>query len=356
MHINDPCGNDPGQARVVAIFLKQLFLDCNCRSATMRGYADAVNLLYLRRNFPEPADFTNKDNMVFKIYHNLKKEEDIMRKRHPLDIEIFAALKITADNSHPDSDVAVTFDWYCIIRVSGYRSCEFAQHTQTRVEVHTYPSGRQVIMAFIGQDWLFKDRSGCIITNHGPHNLNKLGNFRTKHRIQKNRQNGQEITIMADDANPALCPCRAAYRIFLRSLRLEQPENLPLGLFVNKFGATKYLTQNKVNEVLRAAARTAHPDWPDADIMKISSHSGRIYALVLLAEAGKQAWFMKDRLRWLGDSFRHYLRDTAGMSANHLDAISGSAAQVVQLLGSNLGVLPNIVPEDTDMGEYNDHD
>ena len=51
----------------------------------MRLYADAVNLLYLKQNFPKPADFTNKDNMAFKIYDNLKKKEDIARKRHLID-------------------------------------------------------------------------------------------------------------------------------------------------------------------------------------------------------------------------------------------------------------------------------
>ena len=89
-------------------------------------------------------------------------------------------------------------------------------------------------MAFIRLDWTFKDNKGCIITQHDVHNLEILGNFKANPRIQKNRQNGQEITIVADNENPSICSCQAAYRILLHSLRLNQPENLPLGILGKK--------------------------------------------------------------------------------------------------------------------------
>jgi hypothetical protein len=58
------------------------------------------------------------------------------------------------------------------------------------------------------------------------HSLDGLADLRTKmkmtFRIQKNRQNGQSITFVADDKHPNICPVRAAYRIFLRAKRLGQ--------------------------------------------------------------------------------------------------------------------------------------
>jgi len=80
-----------------------------------------------------------------------------------------------------------------------------------------------------------------------------------------------------------------------------------MGLFVNKFGITKYLTGNKIADTLCFAARTAHPDMPGDELKRFSSHSGRVWALVLLDEAGMTPDFMKSRLRWMGDSYRLYL-------------------------------------------------
>jgi hypothetical protein len=40
-----------------------------------------------------------------------------------------------------------------------------------------------------------------------------------------------------------------------------------------------------------------------------STHSLRVWACVLLDEAGQLPDYIKKRLRWLGDSFRMYLRD-----------------------------------------------
>jgi len=49
-----------------------------------------------------------------------------------------------------------------------------------------------------------------------------------------------------------------------------------MGLFVNKFGIPKYITGYKIADTLRFAARTAHPDMPEDEIKRFSSHSGRV--------------------------------------------------------------------------------
>ncbi len=58
-------------------------------------------------------------------------------------------------------------------------------------------------------------------------------------QIQKNRQNGHSIILVADDAHPEICPVQAAYRIFIQAKRLDQTDSEPLAVFVNKISITK---------------------------------------------------------------------------------------------------------------------
>ena len=57
-----------------------------------------------------------------------------------------------------------------------------------------------------------------------------------------------------------------------------------MGVFVNKFGITRYLTGNKIQDILRSNAKAVHPDRTEDEIKRFSSHSGRVWALVLLDE------------------------------------------------------------------------
>ncbi len=58
-------------------------------------------------------------------------------------------------------------------------------------------------------------------------------------QIQKNRQNGQSIMLVADNAHQDICPVWAARRIFLRAEKLGRSDSEPMGVFVNKFGIKK---------------------------------------------------------------------------------------------------------------------
>jgi hypothetical protein len=125
-----------------------------------------------------------------------------------------------------------------------------------------------------------------------------------------------------------------------------------MGIFVNSFGVKKYLTGGKIAEVLRLIAKRVHPDWSSEELSRISSHSGRVWALVLLDEAGMSPAFMTSRLRWMGDSYKLYLRDTSILQHKHIDALRKESDELMKLLGTNKDVLPNVVPVDNDMGDY----
>jgi hypothetical protein len=353
-NIPDPCGPEAGYERIVACFVEQLMMDHNSRSATVRGYVEAINTLFRLRHLDPPADLSDRSNMCYKIIGAREREENIARQRSPISREMFAALLDLAKNSAVDSVEAVVSDWFTFIRITGLRCAEYAQKTQSTFDEHVYPSGKRVVKAFVPTDWKFYDGRDSLIRIHTLKGDLKIfpKKLKVTFRIQKNRQNGQSITLVADDAHPDICPVRAAYRIFLRSKRLGQLDSEPMGVFVNKFGITRYLTGNKIQDVLRSIAKAVHPDLTDDEIKRFSSHSGRVWALVLLDEAGMSPVFMTSRLRWMGESYKLYLRDTSVLQQQHVDALSNESDEVTRLLGNNRDILPNIVPLDDEMGEY----
>jgi len=166
-------------------------------------------------------------------------------------------------------------------------------------------------------------------------------------QIQKNRQNDQSITLISDDNHPDICPVQAVYKIFLRSKRLGQTDKQPMVVSVNKNGKTKYLMGNKISDVLCTFARKIHPDLFKDKNKRFPFHSGRVWALVLLDEAGMSPDFCKSRLRWMGESYQLYLRDTLILQQKHVDALNKEYSEVVQLL-----TISNTVPEDREMSSY----
>ncbi len=54
----------------------------------------------------------------------------------------------------------------------------------------------------------------------------------------------------------------------------------------------------------------------------------------------------------MGESYRLYLRDTSILQQKHVDTLKKDSDDLLQLLGRNCDILPNIVPEDNEMGEY----
>ena len=161
--------------------------------------------------------------MCYKIILAWEKEENIARQRSPISREMFAALLDLAKKTAVDSVKAVVSDWFTFIRITGLRCAEYAQKTQLTFDEHEYPSGKRVIKAFIPTDWKFYDSSDSLIRIHTlKGDLQELPKkLKVTFRIQKNRQNGQSITLVADDAHPDICLVKAATRIFIRSKRIK---------------------------------------------------------------------------------------------------------------------------------------
>jgi hypothetical protein len=113
----------------------------------------------------------------------------------------------------------------------------------------------------------------------------------------------------------------SAMQLVLRAKWLNQPDDMPVAVYKTKKGRIFYLTGNKIAELLRKAVKEVQPNTTLDKLKRYSAHSLRVWACVLLDEAGKLPDYIKKRLRWLGDSFMMYLRDTAIIQHQHVDTL-----------------------------------
>jgi hypothetical protein len=107
---------------------------------------------------------------------------------------------------------------------------------------------------------------------------------------------------------------------------------MPVTVYKTKKGKEIYLIGNKIAELLRKAINEVWPNTTLDKLKRYSAHSLRVWACVLLDEAGKFPDYIKKRLRWLGDSFRMYLRDTAIIQHQHMDVLLAALQEVMDLI------------------------
>ena len=318
----------------------------------------SINELFVLRGFHPPVNLADKQDINVKIINAIESEESVANQRSPITNEMFAQMGANAANSARDSLDRVMFDFFCLVRICGFRVAEYAQTSQTKVDYHEYPSGKRVIKAFLSTDWVFRDKNNRTVKPGNFFDPTLVKRLVITFRIQKNKRNGQKITVVADSEHPDICPVRAALRIIERATRINQSGPYePLAVYVSTSGKKKYLTAAKIASTLQSVAAFTHPDLTADEIKRFSSHSGRVWAVVLLDQAGKSPDFIKSRLRWLGDSYRSYLRDTEKIQNQHLAALEADSDNVALLfLGHNTNILPDDVPIDPDMGQYVDGD
>ncbi len=156
-----------------------------------------------------------------------------------------------------------------------------------------------------------------------------------------------------------ICPVCAALRMVLWAQRLGQPDSLPVACHIYKKKRI-YLTGKRVAVLFREAAKTIHPNLSKEDLSQFSAHSLRVWACVLLNEAGMSPEFIMARLRWMGNSFRMYLRDTGKIQDKHRDILRAVSQEVLDLIGGpTLTLVPDlaglsIVDIDETMYDYVD--
>jgi hypothetical protein len=204
-HIPDSCGGQQGYSCVISCFVENLVLDNNCRYKTVKGNVESINTLFKLRGFAIPIDFSDKQNMCTRLIDEIEREETIAKQRSPLTKEMFVNMGKLAAISRKKLANLILHDWFCLIRICGFRVAEYAQTTQIKIDMHQYSSGKEVTKAFLPGDWIFKNNKGQIIRDHpldGTAETPKQ--LKITFRIQKNCQNGQSITIILDDDHPEI--------------------------------------------------------------------------------------------------------------------------------------------------------
>ena len=88
-------------------------------------------------------------------------------------------------------------------------------------------------------------------------------------------------------------------------------------LFLDSKHTVAYLTASKITEVIRKATKMFYPDISKENLMKHSTYSTRVWVCVSLGEAGMSPDFINKRLRWMGESYRVYLRDANKINEQH---------------------------------------
>ena len=105
-----------------------------------------------------------------------------------------------------------------------------------------------------------------------------------------------------------------------------------MACYRSKKGDRVYITASRIALLFRAAAKAVHPNLTKAELSKYSAHSLRVWACVLLDEAGMPPEFIKARLRWMGNSFRMYLRDTGVIQDKHRNILQSACDEVTDLV------------------------
>ncbi len=160
---------------------------------------------------PPPANLSDPNNMSVMLINNMLQDEQIARQRAPLDNEIFVEICRVADASKTeDSANALLRDVVTFSHYIGPRLSEYAQKNQKKVDMHTYPLGSTVIKAFTANNFIFFDSKKHIIEDLSARSIESVAAVKITWRIQKNRQNGQSITLMADTKFRDLCPVLSA--------------------------------------------------------------------------------------------------------------------------------------------------
>jgi hypothetical protein len=137
--------------------------------------------------------------MMVILLNNMLWEEDIARQRAPLDNKIFAKLHRTTIASKCEDSVSdLLFDVVALGCYIGPRLSKYAQTTQDKVVHHTYPSSKMVIKAFIANNFIFYNEKKQVVKNLNNDSLQRARFIKITWRIQKNRQNGQTITLAAE--------------------------------------------------------------------------------------------------------------------------------------------------------------
>jgi hypothetical protein len=313
------------------------FIEAN----TVKEYLKEINKHYIANGFSPPW-INIADTKTARLVRDKDKFEKEAERRSPLTDAVIDEMRMATKNPTVSiTDLqSIMWDVVGLGRYTGNRIQEIGMDAPDKIKYYSTPDGL-VMRAFSVDNILFKDSHGMPISTESalasPELVVQAG---TRYDIQKNRVNGQVLWYHKDISNPDYCPVMRALSLVRRAVQLGQLPSDPLCVYI-KNDKRVYLTDKVVTEYYRTVTQRVHPTITEEMLSLISTHSIRVTACILLAEAGKPMYFIKLRLRWLSNCFETYLRNTDRVAMQHLYAITpGTTAQStvtkVPLVGENI--------------------
>jgi hypothetical protein len=178
----------------------------------------------------------------------------------------------------------------------------------------------------------FYDKNGHVPKKFDDSSLILAASVQITWCIQKNCQNGQKIKLSADMKNPETCPVRGALQMVMRARHLAQPDNMPFACYRTKKSPLLCITSSRIATLLCEAVKKVRPSSLADNLKKYSAHSLHVWAHVLIDEASMSPSFIQKRFRWLGDSFKMYLRGMKAIQDKHLTALHLASANIMALI------------------------
>ena len=198
-----------------------------CRSilsSTIREYLKAVGKLFIEAGHDNPT-LTTEGRLIPNITNILdeqKRWEGVANRRDPLTVDMVYAIAQNAKSAPLLSLTKALSDWFSLGIIIGPRLSEWAQDS-------TYPTqGLQrncdgSIKAFILQDFEFRGKNNRRLPTGLLPPIEDIHSVIITWRFQKNKENGQTITVSRNYSHPLICPVQAAYRICQHFISLKGP-------------------------------------------------------------------------------------------------------------------------------------
>ena len=305
---SDPDITDDIMTRYVTFLLSgHSILGIEIMADTVDTYLRVVNTYYKNNNCRQPYD-KKSDSDAARLVKDQKKAEKDPPRREPLpDKAMVKMMELAKENSIGFR--AAVWDITGLGRLGGFRQQEYAMDTQVVIKTYVHPNGAEVTRAFCVKNIHFRDENKERVENPFG-NRDIIEYTGQEYDVQKNRRNGQKVWQKRDRKHVEYCPCVLSIRLVWRAETLGQGRDDPLCVYQDKDGKKKFLIGSEVTKYFRFVVKLVYPNVTAEELKLISTHSIRVTACVLLAEAGKDGWYLKLRLRWLSDCYEIYIRNT----------------------------------------------
>ena len=253
------------------------------KSSTVNLYVTDAAKLAIFNNKPEPTKnaLNQRSSYIANVINEHKRWEFMPNHREPLTYSmvdhLFNITHIPIMNPQNDTLPASVIDWFILGMHTGMRKSEWCQ------DCYLLKKTQQVIpnrdgspSAFTLDDFIFQGPRSQRIDNSRHSTISNEKIVQLCWHFQKNGNNGEILTYMANDTFPYRCPVRAALRIRERAICLQVPPALPIDVFRNDNGFSQYIDDSHVIQIMQFLAKTVYNITDPDDLARFTCDSIRV--------------------------------------------------------------------------------